>query len=134
MATFDEFITSIRTEVGENGAGLGYLWLKVKKESRGLISGTGLGVALLIATASPTWSYTASNVQQYTATQNDHGAFLTSKYETIYLGNSCDALSDTGEEGTWAWANGGFLIVFPERRNGFPRQGQPVSGGYQCQM
>ena len=134
MATFDEFITSIRTEVGENGAGLGYLWLKVKKESRGLISGTALGVALLIATASPTWAYTASNGQQYTATQNDHSAVLTSKYETIYLDNSCDALSDTGEEGTWAWANGGFSIVSIERRIGFPRQDQSVSGGYHCQM
>ena len=85
-------------------------------------------------TASPTSAYTASNGQQYIANQNDHGAALTNKYETIYLGNSCDALSDAGEEGTWAWANGGFLIVFPERRIGFPRQDQPVSGGYHCQM
>jgi hypothetical protein len=134
LATFDEFVTSIQTDFGEQGASLGYLWLKVKKESIGLINGTALGVGLLMIIASPTWAYTDSNGQKYTATQNDHGAVLTGKSETIYLGNSCDALSDAGEEGTWAWANGGFLIVFPKRRIGFPRQDQPVSGGYHCQI
>jgi len=110
------------------------LWCKLKRESAGLIKGTVLGVALFLVTASPTLAYEGSNGQTYTATQNVNGAVLTSKSETIYLGNSCDALSDAGEEGTWAWANGGFLIVFPNRRIGFPRQDSPNSGGYHCQM
>lgn len=88
----------------------------------------------LTAIAAPLHAYEGSNGATYKATQNAHGAALKSVDETIYLGNNCDALSDKDERGTWAWANGGFVIEFPNRRIGFARQEQPVAGGDACRM
>lgn len=91
-------------------------------------------VASLALIAGPSFGYEGSNGSTYIATQNAHGAALKSANETIYLGKDCDALSDKEEQGTWAWANGGFVIEFPTRRIGFARQDQPVDVGYDCQM
>jgi hypothetical protein len=40
----------------------------------------------------------------------------------IYLGKECDAFSKLYGTGHWAWANGGFEIVFTSKRFGFGRQ------------
>ena len=88
----------------------------------------------LMVFAIPAYAYEDSNGQTYAATTNEHGATLTSTDETIYLGNSCDALSDKNEHGEWAWANDGFIIEFPGRRIGFPLQEHPVLGGENCRM
>lgn len=76
----------------------------------------------------------------YSVTCNENGFVLTSLYptfrfiengvasrvedgiETIYLGKSCDAYTDTFGEGTWGWANAGYIAEFERFSIGFPRQ------------
>ena len=60
------------------------------------------------------------------AAQNRHGAVLRGDDIVIYLGRSCDAVSPQLGRGRWGWANGGWLVAFPGRRIGFPRQEAPV--------
>ena len=62
--------------------------------------------------------------------------------ETIYLGRGCDAYTKAWGYGTWAWANGGFVVTFPRYEYGFPRQEiycpkgdpQPFDEALQCRM
>lgn len=76
----------------------------------------------------------------YEVTCNENGFVLTSLHpvyrfiengalssieegvETIYLGKSCDAFTETFGTGTWGRANGGFLATFDRFSIGFPRQ------------
>lgn len=64
----------------------------------------------------------------YSAEINDNGAILRSKGTTLYLGKDCDAYSPKFGQGSWAWANAGFRVVFPKSNKsiGFPRQESPV--------
>jgi len=91
-----------------------------------------LAIASLAIIAVPFFGTEGFIVSTHTAKQNAHGAALKNANETIYLGKDCDALSGKEEQGTWDWANGGFLIEFPSRRIGFARQDQPVAGGFDC--
>ncbi len=76
----------------------------------------------------------------YNVTCNENGFVLTSLYpvfrfiengasssiedgiETIYLGKSCDAFTETFGTGVWGRANGGFIATFDRFSIGFPRQ------------
>ena len=40
----------------------------------------------------------------------------------LYLGKECDAYSKIYGKGHWAWANGGFEVVFKTKSIGFGRQ------------
>jgi len=40
----------------------------------------------------------------------------------VYLGKECDAYSKLYGEGSWSWANGGFVVEFKDKRIGFGRQ------------
>lgn len=42
--------------------------------------------------------------------------------EVLYLGKSCDAVHHLFGDGTWCWANGGFVAEFADHRFAFPRQ------------
>ena len=41
--------------------------------------------------------------------------------EILFLGKSCDALSETWRTGKWCWQNGGVLVDFAKIKIGFPR-------------
>jgi hypothetical protein len=72
----------------------------------------------------------------WTLRENRHGAVLRRRGTEIYLGRACDARSPQLGRGRWGWANGGFLITFPRRHIGFPRQDPPISDltDSQCRM
>ncbi|MEL7182901.1 MAG: hypothetical protein AAFY65_19640 [Pseudomonadota bacterium] len=55
--------------------------------------------------------------------RTDQGPAQLEGRETLYLGKTCDAARDGLSPGTWCWANGGFVVDFPELSVGFPRQG-----------
>jgi len=52
--------------------------------------------------------------------------------ETLYLGRNCDAYSKVLGSGTWAWANGGFVVQFEDRAIRFPRQEIDANNGSNC--
>ena len=96
--------------------------------------------------------YHASNGQIFFAEKNENGAKLTSKYpvsvyteagvastfeeklDVIYVGKSCDVYSARYGDGTWGWANGGFIIEFKNMNLGFPRQALDAGQGLGCQI
>lgn len=104
------------------------------------------------AQTSADWTYISDEGHAYGFRQNDSGAVLTSiatvhrpegtgagfrfveEIEVIYLGRSCDAASPRLGQGTWAWANGGFVVEFPTRRIAFPRQEIDAGQGLGCLM
>ena len=70
----------------------------------------------------------------YQYQRNTNGAVLRSSVATIYLGKDCDAVSPQYGNGTWSWANGGFLISFENGNSlGFPRQEIDAGNGMACQ-
>ncbi|MDE1131904.1 MAG: hypothetical protein OSA49_10100 [Ascidiaceihabitans sp.] len=78
--------------------------------------------------------YFDSNGRDYTYHVERDFAILEGSSVRLIMRNDCAAFSSDDENGTWAWANGGFVVEFPNRSFGFPRQDQPVPGGYGCQM
>jgi hypothetical protein len=104
----------------------------------------------LLSTSTPATgqqpSYVSSEGHQYLKTCNANGFKLTSQFpvartigagaateyvtdtETLLLGKSCDAYSETFKQGTWCWANGGFRVGFLEKEIGFPRQELSCAG------
>lgn len=92
-----------------------------------------LGLAAGALLAAPVAAQQLADYQEggggtWRAEENAHGAVLRQGRITIYLGRSCDAFSPQLGRGRWGWANGGWLVAFPRRRIGFPRQEAPVSG------
>ena len=93
-----------------------------------------------VAQDDQTFSVISSEGHSYTVTCTDNGFVLTSDYptariiengvksfvikgvETIFLGKSCDASSESFGAGSWGAANGGFAIAFDRKRIAFPRQ------------
>lgn len=53
---------------------------------------------------------------RYSAEINDSGAILKSGDTTLYLGKDCDAYSPQFGQGSWGWANAGFRVVFPQKK------------------
>lgn len=104
----------------------------------GFLSKTAL-VAALTSGATTALSYT-SDGHSYELECNSSGYVLESEYpvtrltgqgaatrevkgiEKIYLGKSCDAYHAVFGNGSWCWANGGFVAQFPTHRFGFARQ------------
>lgn len=96
--------------------------------------------------------YISGEGHQYRLSRNENGAVLQSLYpvarftgsgaemqvetgsETLYLGRDCDAFSKVLGQGTWSWANGGFVIEFGSHRIGFPRQEIDAGQGAKCAM
>lgn len=96
-------------------------------------------LTLLALSALPATAQVSAEGHFYETTCNASGYVLTSDYpvgrffgtgagttvttgrEVLYLGTSCDAARDGWGAGTWCWANGGFVVTFPEDRIGFPR-------------
>lgn len=102
------------------------------------------------AFAQSDWIYVSQEGHQYSASLNEDGAVMVSLYpvarftgtgammqvitgtETLYLGRDCDAYSKVLGRGTWAWANGGFVIQFEDRAIRFPRQEIDANNGSNC--
>ena len=96
--------------------------------------------------------YVSSEGHQYRHSLNPNGAVLNSLYpvarftgtgastrvvtgtETLFLGRDCDAFSEVLGNGTWSWANGGFVVVFGQKSIGFPRQEIDANNGLNCRM
>jgi uncharacterized membrane protein len=73
---------------------------------------------------SPLASTLTDNAQnKYSVKYNENGAILRSDSDTIYLGNSCEAVSKKFGKGTWRAANAGLLIEFNRESLGFYQQG-----------
>lgn len=68
----------------------------------------------------------------YSITVNDNGAVLQSGKETIYMGVSCDVVTDRGERGSWDWSNAGFNVNLSNRTMSFERTDAPVENGAGC--
>lgn len=68
----------------------------------------------------------------YAITVNENGAVLRSGSEIIYMGISCDVMTDRGERGSWYWSNAGFAINLPGRRMAFARSDTPVENSVGC--
>jgi hypothetical protein len=79
-------------------------------------------------------NYMDGGGNEYSSTANDHGVVLKSSHAVLYLGKACDAFSPQYGKGTWAWANGGFLVRFGRVSIGFPRQELNIDNGNGCQM
>ena len=115
----------------------------------------GLAVAIALpfaALAQSDWVYVSNEGHQYILTMNQNGAVLESLYpvarfsgmgamtqiitgtETLYLGRDCDAFSKVLGPGSWAWANGGFVVEFDAQPIWFPRQEIDMSNGYKCEQ
>ena len=47
---------------------------------------------------------------------------IVTKPEKLYLGRDCDAYHEIFGNGTWCWANGGFVAEFTDMKFGFGRQ------------
>lgn len=102
---------------------------------------------LIISTSFAYMGSYSDGTTEFTTTKNKHGVILRStgvQYEwvgmgvntsiekiegaprlpeiVLYLGKSCDAYSEIYGEGTWGWANGGFVITFKNETFGFGRQ------------
>ena len=72
---------------------------------------------------SPLTSTLTDNLQnKYSIKYNENGAILRSDSDTIYLGNSCQAVSKKFGKGTWRAANAGLLIEFNRESLGFYQQ------------
>jgi len=105
-----------------------------------------------VALAQSDFVYISASGHQYRYSLNTDGAVLDSLYpvarftgtgamtqiitgiETIYLGRNCDAFSKVLGTGSWAWANGGFVVEFDAVKIGFPRQEVDANQGLNCQM
>ncbi|HTU12473.1 MAG TPA: hypothetical protein VMG08_16400 [Allosphingosinicella sp.] len=86
------------------------------------------GALLAAPAAAQSQDYVQSGGGSWRAEENAHGAVLRRGGATLYLGRSCDAWSPRWGRGRWGYANGGWLVAFPGRRIGFPRQEPPVRG------
>lgn len=114
-----------------------------------------LGVAGLLAGAAlaqEAFVYVSAEGHQYRYSKNQDGAVLDSLYpvarftgsgaatqvitgiETLYLGRNCDAYSQVLGNGSWAWANWGFVVKFDRREIAFPRQEIDANNGLNCEM
>ena len=97
------------------------------------------------------YAYISSDGDEFTVKYNSSGAVLTSihrkhfiennasgriisKRLVIYIGVSCDAFSENYGDGTWEWANGGFVIHFQSKDFGFPRQEIDIPGMEKCRL
>ncbi|MVO15477.1 hypothetical protein [Parasedimentitalea huanghaiensis] len=96
--------------------------------------------------------YVSSEGHQYRFSNNPDGAVLESLYpvarftgtgamtqvitgiETLYLGRDCDAFAKMLGNGTWSWANGGFVVELGAGRIGFPRQEIDANNDLRCAM
>ncbi len=106
----------------------------------------------LTAFAQTDWVYVSKEGHQYQFSRNPNGAVLQSLYpvarftgtgamtqvvtgiETLYLGRDCDTYSEVLGTGTWAWANGGFVVAFDTLEIWFPRQEIDVNNALRCAM
>ena len=86
------------------------------------------GVLLAPSAGAAQTAYVDGGGSSWRVQANRHGAVLRRGLVTIYLGRACDAVSPRLGRGRWGWANGGWLVAFPRRRIGFPRQEAPVAG------
>lgn len=59
---------------------------------------------------------------------------LKSKRTTLELFPDCKAVSPQYGKGSWAWANGGYLVTFKSKQFGFPRQEIELMAQGRCQM
>jgi hypothetical protein len=74
--------------------------------------------------------------QQYSPTINPDGsiALTSSSGIVVTLTKSCAARSQKYGNGSWSWANGGFLITFPDKKLGFPRQELVIGNNDGCRV
>ena len=96
-------------------------------------------------------NFISSDGDAYEAEANASGVVLTSLYpkfrfieagaasrviegrEKLYLGKACDAFAEPFGNGTWGWANGGFILTFDGgKRLAFPRQEPPEGANLDC--
>lgn len=77
--------------------------------------------------------YQDSNGSSYAFHRSSGFAILESPSLRLILSNDCSALSSNDDKGTWSWANGGFIVEFPNKRIGFPRQDAPIAPP-ECRM
>lgn len=59
---------------------------------------------------------------------------LKSKQTTLELFPNCKAVSPQYGKGSWAWANGGYIVTFKSKQFGFPRQEIELMAQGKCQM
>ncbi len=58
---------------------------------------------------------------------------LKSKRTTLELFPNCKATSLQHGKGSWAWANGGYIVTFKSKQFGFPRQEIELMAQGKCQ-
>jgi hypothetical protein len=66
--------------------------------------------------------YIDSTGREYISKPVERGVLLKSQDLTIRLNRACRAFSQQYGKGTWAWANGGFVVSFAGNSIAFPRQ------------
>jgi hypothetical protein len=76
--------------------------------------------------------YQDGNGQAWRAVQAQNGLVLISRTTNIHLSSDCKAGSPRYGSGRWESANGGFVVIFGERRIGFPRQSVDIGQGEAC--
>lgn len=59
---------------------------------------------------------------------------LKSKRTTLELFPDCKAVSPQYGKGSWAWANGGYIVTFKSKQFGFSRQEIELMAQGKCQM
>lgn len=71
-------------------------------------------------------SYEDSSGNCWEGRSNASGAVLTLGGDTLYLGMSCDVRTNSGERGSWARADGGFVVRLSTGQITFPTMAPPI--------
>ena len=82
----------------------------------------GVLCAIFISAHAVVAHYVDSEGRKYIAKTAAQGVILESRNLTMQLWRNCSASSRQYGKGTWAWANGGFSVIFAGTSVRFPRQ------------
>lgn len=85
---------------------------------------------------SPSFTLTDANNTIFTVRVSPDGTTLEANKgtENLAIYANCTAFAPLHGWGTWAWANGGFIIAFDTADFSFPRRDAPIDNGGGCQL
>ena len=89
-------------------------------------------LAIVFSSPAVAANYIDSEGRKYDSKAVANGMMLESGDLTIVLLKDCEASSTQYGKGSWAWANGGFIIKFTGASLGFPRQEIDLNNDHAC--
>lgn len=89
-------------------------------------------IALPAAALAQSPRYQDSGGRAWDAVRSENGLVLATRGGTIHLSRDCKAVSSRFGEGSWSWANGGFIVRFANQEIAFPGQEVDLGQGEAC--